>query len=139
MQATSICNYQNRREYLRALNGGQPAARRGTVAVHLIGTIDAESADALSSTLWNLTESGARVVLETEALRLRNFWDFRMIAETIQHLRILDRDIAISVSNPQLRAILADLSLEHTFVFGQVDADRRVLFGNPGSSIRKAS
>lgn len=139
MQATSISNATNRREYLRAMNGGSTAARRQCVAVHLVGAIDAGSADALSSTLWQLSESGARVVLVTDAVRLRNFWDFRMIAESVQNLRILDRDVTISVSNPQLRAVLADLHLDHTFVFGEVRADRRVLFGNPGGSIRKAS
>jgi anti-anti-sigma regulatory factor len=130
----------NRRSSAFAARTSQDEKTRATFAVHLIGNLDSEASEAMSSALWRLSETGnPSIVIVADSLRLRNFWEFRTLAETIQNLRILGRDVRISVSNPQLKAVLIDLHLEDAFAFGEVRADHRVLVGNPSLTNRRAS
>jgi anti-anti-sigma regulatory factor len=115
-------------------------AKRPTFAVHLVGNMDADATDAMSAALWKLSETGdPKIVVVADHLRLRNFWDFRTLAESIQSLRSLGRDVKISVTSPQMRAVLSDLHLDDACVYGDVRADHRVLVGSPTVAYRRAS
>jgi anti-anti-sigma regulatory factor len=110
----------------------RPTNQRATFAVHLVGQMDPQASDAMSAALWKLSEVGdPSIVVLADSLRLRNFWDFRSLAESIHSLRSLGRDIRISVSSPRMKAVLVDLDLEDACVFGEVRADHRVLVGSP--------
>ena len=118
----------------------QPMNARPTFAVHLVGNMDNRATESMSAALWKLSETGdPKIVVVADSLRLRNFWEFRALAESIQSLRLLGRDVKISVTSPQMRAVLADLHLDDACVYGDIRADHRVLVGSPATAFAKAS
>lgn len=107
---------------------------RSTIAVHLVGHLDTDGSDYVTAQLWKLAEDGnPSIVVFADQLRLRNFSGFRSMAEGIQNLRDLGRDVRISVTSAPLRAVLQDMRLDEACVYGQaaLRADRHVLIGNP--------
>lgn len=118
----------------------QIGKHRASFGVHLVGRMDAETSDAMSAAIWKLTEVGdPSVVVFADRLQLLNFWDFRSFAESIHSLRSLGRDVRISVSRPQLKAVLSDLNLEDACIYGEIRAEHQVLVGSPRIAVRHAS
>ena len=113
---------------------------RPTIAAHLIGCLDVETRDAISAGLWKLADDDRQtIIVYTDQLRLRNFLEFRALGESISSLRNLGFDVRISVSNPRMRAVLADLELGEALVNGTVAVDCHVLLGDPRFAARRAS
>jgi len=111
----------------------QYGTHKSTIAVHVAGHLDADAGDNVSAQLWKLAEDGdPRIVVCADQLRLRNFSGFRCLAQSIQNLRELGRDIVISVTSAPLRAVLEDLLLSDACVFGQatLKVDRHVFVRN---------
>jgi hypothetical protein len=105
------------------MNADQTATgHRPTIAAHLMGHLDVETGDAISA-----------------GLRLPNFLEFRALGESILSLRNLGFDVRISVSDPRMRAVLADLELGEALVNGIVAVDCHVLLGDPKFAARRAS
>jgi len=113
---------------------------RPTIAAHLMGYLDAETTDAISAGLWKLADDGGQtIIVYADQLRLRNFLDFRALGESMRSLRNLGFDVRISVSNPRMRAVLADLELGEALISGIVAVDCHVLLGDPKFAARRAS
>ncbi|HXW76679.1 MAG TPA: hypothetical protein VEJ20_04640 [Candidatus Eremiobacteraceae bacterium] len=113
---------------------------RPTIAAHLMGYLDARTADAITAALWKLADDDKQcIIVYCDHLRMSNFLDFRLVGESIRLLRTIGYDVRISVSHPRMRAVLSDLELEHAFVHGLVPVDAHVMLGDPKFAARRAS